>query len=120
MRLTKHRQEVLSALESASEALSAAQIHSLLPQINLVTIYRTLEYFTNEGLTKRLYLNDQEAQYELADEPHHHAVCDYCDRVIHFTVDEAALLKHFSFKDFNISDIDITVRGHCQNKHLHK
>jgi Fe2+ or Zn2+ uptake regulation protein len=120
MRLTKHRQEVLATLKTSSEALSAAQIHSHLPHINLVTIYRALEYFTQEGLTKRLYLNDQEAQYELADEPHHHAVCDDCDRVIHFTVDESALLKYFSFKDFAISDIDITVHGRCQKKHLHQ
>lgn len=120
MRLTKHRQEILRTLSQSEHALSAAEIHSLLPHINLVTIYRSLDSFVAAAMIKKLHLGEQEAAYEIQHTPHHHAICDDCDRVIHFTVDEEALLSHFSFSDFTISDIDITVRGHCQKHSLPK
>ncbi len=120
MRLTKHRQEILDVLAHASHALSAAEIHATLPHINLVTVYRSLEGFVAADMIKKFHLGEQEATYELQHTPHHHALCDECGRVIHFTVDEVALLKHFSFPDFSISDIDITVRGHCQKHRSHQ
>jgi Fe2+ or Zn2+ uptake regulation protein len=120
MRLTKHRQEILATLEHSHGALTAQEIHSALPHINLVTIYRNLETFVASDLVKKLHLGEAEASYEIQEHPHHHAICDECGNVIHFTVDEAALLKHFKFADFTITDLDITVHGTCRGKHLHQ
>ncbi len=115
MRLTKHRQEILNFLESNTEAVSATQIYTALPHINLVTIYRTLEYFINEKIIKKLHLSEQEAYYEIQEEPHHHAICNDCNKVIHFTVDDSELIKEFSLPNFTISDIEITLRGNCHH-----
>ncbi len=120
MRLTKHRQEILATLEKTTAALTAQDIHAALPHINLVTIYRSLETFVAADLVKKLHLGEAEASYEIQEHPHHHAICDDCGKVIHFTIDEAALLKHFAFTDFNITDLDITVHGICTKKHLHQ
>lgn len=120
MRLTKHRQEILGVLEAKTAALTAQDIHAALPHINLVTIYRNLETFVAADLVKKLHLGEAEASYEIQEHPHHHAICDECGDVIHFTIDEAALLKHFHFKDFAITDLDITVHGICNKKHLHQ
>ncbi len=113
MRLTKHRQEILDTLDKSEEALSAGQIHSILPHINLVTIYRSLEYFIKANEVKKLHLDGQEAVYEIQHEPHHHAICSDCSKVIHFTVDDKKLIEEFSLPGFKIKDIEITLRGNC-------
>ncbi len=117
MRLTKHRQEILNKLEKSSKALSAQSLHSSLPHINLVTIYRNLESFVKAGMIKKLHLNNQEAYYEKQKTPHHHAVCNDCERVIHFIVKDKEIIRKLDFSDFVVSDLEITVRGTCKNKH---
>jgi Fur family transcriptional regulator, peroxide stress response regulator len=113
MRLTKHRREILEILEKSDETMSAADINASLPHINLVTIYRTLEYFVEEKAIKKLHLGEQEAQYEVQHEPHHHAICSVCGKVIHFVVDDSALLKEFSLPDFSITHLEVTLHGSC-------
>jgi Fe2+ or Zn2+ uptake regulation protein len=113
MKITKHRQEILDTLDQSEEALSASQIHSALPNINLVTIYRNLESFADEGIIKKLNLSGQEAVFELQHEPHHHAICNDCNKVIHFTVENKELMKEFSLPEFVVNDLEITLRGNC-------
>ena len=115
MRMTKHRQEILDQLEQSEEALSAADIHAALPHINLVTIYRNLESYVETGVVTKLNLGEQEATYEIQHEPHHHAICDKCKKVIHFTVDDEMLKQEFSLPDFSISNVEVTLRGVCSN-----
>ncbi len=113
MRLTKHRREILDVLEKSDETMSAADINASLPHINLVTIYRTLEYFVEEKAIKKLHFGEQEAQYEVQDDPHHHAICSVCGKVIHFMVDDSALLQEFSLPDFSITHLEVTLHGTC-------
>jgi Fur family peroxide stress response transcriptional regulator len=117
MRLTKHRQEIIQVLETSHGALSAADIKVSLPHINLVTIYRNLDTFAAAGIIKKLYLGDTEARFEKQHTPHHHAICDDCNRVIHFTLNDKELAKQFSISDFSIKDIEVTVHGVCTHKH---
>ncbi len=119
MKLTKHRQEILQALDESEDTLSAAAIHTTLPHINLVTIYRSLEYFVKAGAIKKLHLGEQEAQYELQHEPHHHAICNECNQITHFTVENKELMKEFSLPGFVIEDLEINLRGTC-SKHNSK
>lgn len=113
MRITKHRQEILDILDQSEEALSAANIHNALPHINLVTIYRNLEAFVTAGTVTKLNLGDEEARYEIQHEPHHHAICNECNKVIHFAVDNDALMSEFSLPDFSITNLEVTLRGYC-------
>jgi Fe2+ or Zn2+ uptake regulation protein len=120
MRMTKHRSEILHLLEHSSEALSAAQLHTHLPHINLVTIYRTLEQLVTAGKAKKLSFGEQEALYEVQAEPHHHAICTICDEVIHFTFADKELIEEFALPRFSISYIEVTVRGTCHRHRLEK
>jgi Fe2+ or Zn2+ uptake regulation protein len=119
MRLTTHRKEILALLAKQEEALSAAEIHTHLPHINLVTIYRSLEQFVAADLVKKLFLGEQEALYEIQDEPHHHAICANCQKIIHFTFDDTDLKQRFLIPGFSVRDIEVTVHGQC-TKHLHQ
>jgi Fe2+ or Zn2+ uptake regulation protein len=116
MRLTKHRQEILETLRHHHGALSASAIHHKLPHINLVTIYRNLENFAAAGTIKKLHLDSAEARFEYQDHPHHHAVCSDCKRVIHFKAPDEKIKKILGLTEFNITDLELTVRGHCDNK----
>jgi Fe2+ or Zn2+ uptake regulation protein len=118
MRTTKHRQEILKVLKGAHSALSAADLHISLPHINLVTIYRNLEIFSKDRTIKKLHLYGQEAQYELQSEPHHHAICNECDEVIHFTTKDKKLIKEFALPGFTIQELDVTLRGTCDKHNL--
>ena len=115
MKLTKHREEILGVLEQSEDALSASAIHATLPHINLVTIYRNLERYVTSGVVTKLNLGDQEAKYEIQHEPHHHAICDKCNKVIHFTVDDEMLKQEFSLPNFSISNVEVTLRGTCSD-----
>jgi Fur family transcriptional regulator, ferric uptake regulator len=117
MKLTKHRQAILDTLAHHNGAISAQSLHTCLPHINLVTIYRTLELFTEQGMIRKLFLDGTEAVYEYQQHPHHHAICTDCHSVIHFDTKTDALKQLLTKKGFSVESIDITVRGRCKNDH---
>jgi len=114
-RLTKKRQAILEALQENKAALSAAEVHALVPNMDLATIYRNLEYFTKEKIIKKLQLGTQEARFEYQHEPHHHAVCDRCEKVIHFTAPDKKIIKLLGLENFNVEELEVTVRGTHQS-----
>ena len=115
-RRSKKRELIRAALEKANGALSAAAIHELLPSVDLVTIYRNLELFVNEGTVKRLFLGGSEALYEYERHPHHHAVCTDCAKIIHFTAPDDKIKKLLGLSDFTVTELELTVRGTCNHK----
>jgi Fe2+ or Zn2+ uptake regulation protein len=117
MRQTKHRSEILFVLQNRGGALSASDVHTALPNINLVTIYRNLEAFAEAGTIKKMYLGGNEAQFEYQDHPHHHAVCDAGKHIIHFHLNEAALKEAVTIPDFDIHSIELVIHGACTHAH---
>ena len=115
-RLTKKRQAILDVLQHTTEALSAAEVHAQLSGIDLATVYRNLEYFTQEKVIKKLQLGGQEARFEYQSEPHHHAICTECKRVIHFTAPNEKIKQLLGIDDFQVDELEVTVRGVCNHK----
>lgn len=115
-RLTKKRQAILTILQRSKEALSAAEVHACVPNIDLATVYRNLEYFTEQKLIRKLQLGGQEARFEFQQEPHHHAICSECDRIIHFTAPDDKLKKLLGIEGFQVDELEITVHGTCDHK----
>jgi Fur family transcriptional regulator, ferric uptake regulator len=116
-RYSKKREEILSVLKAEHGALSAAELHTKLPAMDLTTIYRNLERFVADGEVKKLILNGKEALYEYQAKPHHHAVCTECERVIHFTAPDEKIKELLGVKDFQVDELEVTVRGICKHKH---
>lgn len=115
-RYSQKREQILDVLKKEYGVLSASAIHSKLPELNLTTIYRNLDMFVASGVVKKLQLGGNEAVYEYAREPHHHAVCTECERVIHFTAPNEKITKLLGLTDFEVDEIDVTVRGTCNHK----
>lgn len=113
IKLTTKRQAVLDTLKARHGTMSAADIHAALPDMDLVTIYRTLDLFTKEKMIKQFHLSGSEAQYEYQSEPHHHAVCVTCEKVIHFKAPDTQLKQLLGITDFDVDEIELTVKGSC-------
>jgi Fur family transcriptional regulator, peroxide stress response regulator len=113
IKLTEKRKRILHALKDRAGALSAAEVHALVPDIDLVTVYRNLDLFAKEKLIKRVHLSDTEVTYEYQSEPHHHAICSDCERVLHFKAPDAKIIKLLGLEGFEVDELEVTVRGKC-------
>ena len=116
IKLTQKRHRILDVLKQNPGTLSASDLHTQLPDIDLVTIYRNLDLFTREKLIKQFRLNASEAQYEYQSEPHHHALCTKCEKVIHFTAPDAKIKKLLGLTNFDVDELEVTVKGTCRHK----
>ena len=116
IRMTEKRKRILNTLKRHHGALSASDLHTKLSDIDLVTIYRNLDLFTKEKLIKTFHLSSNETQYEYQPEPHHHAVCTKCEKVIHFTAPDKKIKKLLGLENFNIEELEVTVKGVCKHQ----
>ncbi|MFN0071137.1 MAG: Fur family transcriptional regulator [Chloroflexota bacterium] len=82
-RMTPQRQLILDAIESLVGHISADAVHTRItdqfPQINISTVYRTLDLLEELGLVRHTHFDDGVAQYHLAEVAlHQHLVCRGC------------------------------------------
>jgi Fur family ferric uptake transcriptional regulator len=82
-RMTPQRRLILEAIARSSGHISAEQVHrqvvSEYPEVNLTTVYRTLEVLEGLGIIRHTHFHGEAAQYQRADEPaHQHVVCTKC------------------------------------------
>jgi Fur family ferric uptake transcriptional regulator len=94
-RLTPQRQLILEAIESTSGHVSAESVHAKVaaqfPQVNISTVYRTLELLQNMGLVTHTHFDDGIALYHLAEDSHHqHMVCRRCGSEHEIDISELA------------------------------
>lgn len=117
LRPTKKREMILATLRHQHGTLTAKEIHARLPEIDLATIYRNLDLFEKEKLIRPVHLGKGEKEYEFQHEPHHHAICGKCHRIIHFTAPDKKIEKLLGLVDFDIDEIEVTVHGTCKKDH---
>ncbi len=85
-RITPQRQIILDVLHEAGGHCTPEEVYQRVQSkssaINRTTIYRTLEFLVRLGLVTTAHVQGNQVIYELASEhPHHHLVCQQCDRV---------------------------------------
>lgn len=83
LRMTPQRQLILEAIESLEGHVSADSVHTLVtrmfPQVNISTVYRTLDLLEELGLVRHTHFDDGIAQYHLAELAlHQHLICRGC------------------------------------------
>ena len=82
-RMTPQRQLILEAVQAIDGHISAEAVHARVaarfPQVNISTVYRTLELLQELGLVTHTHFDDGVAQYHRADQGlHQHLVCRNC------------------------------------------
>ena len=108
--MTPQRLTVLRAL-AAGQHQSLEEIRARCPEVGLVTIYRTLDLFSEIGALRRLDLGDGR-RFELAENHHHHLICESCGDVSEF--DECPLdLRLLQVEGFEVSSHSVEIYGRC-------
>ena len=84
-RMTPQRALILEAIARSRGHISVEQVHRQVaedsPEVNVTTVYRTLERLEELGILRHKHVHGEPAQYELTDEPlHQHLVCTGCGR----------------------------------------
>jgi Fur family ferric uptake transcriptional regulator len=119
-RLTPQRQFVLravAALDHATpEAISEEVRRTAGAEVNLSTVYRTLELLEDLGLVTHTHLGHGAQIYHTADQPGHvHLVCRGCGRIVEAEECAAAPLVDRLAADYGFTtDVrHLAVFGHC-------
>jgi Fur family transcriptional regulator, ferric uptake regulator len=107
---TPQRLAVLGAL-AAEQHQSLEEIRSRCPGVGLVTVYRTLDLLSEIGAVRRLELGDR-PRYELAEDHHHHLICETCGDISEF--EECPLdLRLLRDAGFEVSAHSLEIYGRC-------
>ncbi len=121
-RLTPQRIMILSAIENSDNHISAEEIYAQIvakyPNVNISTVYRTLELLKRLGLVTETDLGGGRVRYHPAEKGHHHhLVCRECGAII--DLDEALLapLKGALLREYKFSaDLrHLAIFGRCIN-----
>ncbi len=121
-RMTPQRMMILSAIENSDDHISAEEIYAQIvakyPNINISTVYRTLELLEKMGLVTKTDLGEGRVRYHPADKGHHHhLVCRECGAII--DLDESVLtsLKSTLLRQykFNADLRHLAILGRCVN-----
>jgi len=93
-RLTPQRLMILKAVEDANSHISAEEIYTQVcgyyPQMNISTVYRTLELLKSLDLVTETDLGDGRVRYHcMGKGHHHHLVCHKCGEIM--DIEESAL-----------------------------
>ena len=120
-RLTPQRTAIWETLRAAGRHMTAdeiaAAVRATLPEVNVSTVYRTLELLVDLDLVTETSLGTSRSYFEVSPEPrHHHFVCERCGAVGHFGDQLFAPLYALleSLGDFQPTYTRATVFGLCR------
>jgi len=116
MRMTQQRKNILAVLKNQPLPLSPEDIYARLNQsnINLSTVYRSLEAFFELHMVMKTIINQK--QYYYVGHHHHFLFCTNCHQMIpvgcHIEDNEKAIGEPYGFK---VTHHDMTIYGVCAN-----
>jgi Fur family transcriptional regulator, ferric uptake regulator len=115
LRMTPKRDEVLQAVRRLGHA-TPEQISLAVPDIDVTTVYRTLELLEEIGLVRHTHLGHGAPSFRPADDDHVHVICHTCGRVVDasqdLTDELAARLERE--QGFVLDPAHFTVFGQCR------
>ncbi len=84
-RITHQREVILEELKSVRTHPSADelydQVRQRLPRISLATVYRNLEFLTDQGLVQKIEVGGRQKRFDGNPEEHYHIRCLDCGKV---------------------------------------
>ncbi len=87
------------------------KVEGFFPMVSLATVYNTLNLFVEKGLLKSIRDEKSEAvRYDCNLEPHYHFVDESTGRLMDIHPESVSIEPKLS-KDFEVSSVDVFVRG---------
>jgi len=107
-RLTPQRLLIISAIENSDGHVSAEEIYAQVvakyPNVNISTVYRTLELLKELGLVTETDFGEGRVRYHPAQKGHHHhLVCTECGAVIDLDESSLSSLKRMLLREYKFS-----------------
>ena len=100
---------------TADEVFTA--VRGAIPDISLATVYKALETLVGCGLALKLTYGDGSARYDGRTDPHHHARCLKCGRVLDVmggphavSLEEIKAVPGFAVEGYRLELV-----GHCES-----
>jgi Fur family ferric uptake transcriptional regulator len=114
MRMTPLRERVMAAVTQLVHA-TPDQVADAVPEVDLTTVYRTLELLEQLGLLAHTHLGHGAPSYRLADDDHVHVVCHHCGSVVDAPAGLAEPLadRLLAERGFVLDRSHFTVFGSC-------
>ena len=119
-RLTPQRLMILSAIENTSGHISAEEIYTQVvakyPNVNISTVYRTLELLKRLGMVTETDMGGGRVRYHPVDKGHHHhLVCQECGAIIDLDESMLVSLKNTLLHDYKfVADLrHLAIFGRC-------
>jgi Fur family ferric uptake transcriptional regulator len=121
-RLTPQRAMVVSAIENSEDHISAEEIYAQIvakyPQVNISTVYRTLELLKKLALVTETDLGGGRVKFHPVEKGnHHHLVCQNCGAIIDLDDSVLASLKNTLLRQYDFAaDLKhLAIFGLCAN-----
>ncbi|GAA0745056.1 Fur family transcriptional regulator [Clostridium oceanicum] len=122
LKITKARVSILNILNVENHSLSVEDIYNMLKEkgiiINLSTVYRNLEIFSNKNLIQKFIIDDGKSKYILKKHksPKHIVECKMCHKEIEIEcpipqIDELVTKK----TGFCCVDHQLKIKGICKS-----
>ena len=121
-RLTPQRIMILSAIENSDDHISAEEIYAQVvakyPNVNISTVYRTLELLKRLGLVTETDLGEGRVRYHpVGKGHHHHLVCQECGAIIDLDESVLSSVKDVLLREYGfIANLKhLAIFGRCVN-----
>lgn len=118
--LTPQREAIYRALAGSFDHPSPESLYERvrgeLPSISLATIYKTLDTLVRLGVAAELPSVGDTKRYDGNMGPHHHLVCQACNRIEDFddpTLDDLSPRK--APKGFRAQRVSVSIHGICRS-----
>ena len=120
-RMTPQRWVIISILKESGKHLTPVEIYQqaqqIMPGITEATVYRILNFLTNQKMVLAVHIGNGQFVYESAERDHHHLICRSCGQsleISHELLDE--LYRVFRERtNYHIDSIHTTFFGFCPN-----
>ena len=119
-RMTPQRIMILAAIENSNDHISAEEIYAQIvakyPQVNISTVYRTLELLKRLGLVTETDLGGGRVRYHSVEKGHHHhLVCQECGAIVDLDESMLSSLKDTLLREYRfVADLKhLAIFGQC-------
>jgi len=115
---TFERLSILEYLQKKHNHPTAAmifnEISKKIPTISKTTVYNALNLFTERRLVTPLYITGSEVRYDLAENPHHHFLCEKCGKIIDLDIG-CPIFEKKSYHGHKITEQHGYFKGICKS-----
>jgi Fur family ferric uptake transcriptional regulator len=116
LRVTPQREQVLAAVRALGHA-TPEQIGEQVSDVDVTTVYRTLELLEEIGLVRHAHLGHGAPSYRPAEDQHIHVVCHSCGAVADAEPElvDSLAERLLAGEGFTVDRAHFTVFGRCRN-----